>query len=331
MSSTIKTITKQLFEINKSKTNNVSQNDQVLIGTKENKKVFNPLNSLSCNNPRLYSHFVNLVTSQESIENYTNIQKNIIPTRGNIIDWLLVVADKIKIQQETFFKAIMIFDKYLSQLRTEIEDTNKLHFIAVVCFFISYKFEETGVMTLDFVEEKLLRSKYTKKEIVKQEMEILIALNFRINFPSVNTFSNIIIEALKGLYKESNVEQNPLKKANFISKLECIFNFVNKISLFGDEFIFGTYGITITLINFQTTLMLVKDMKIISEESIKDIDTYIKELVKEFVNQKKVEIMASGLYLAIMNQEKQGCHQNIFQSYYNNIEKIFKQEMVKSF
>jgi hypothetical protein len=280
--------------------------------------------SVSIIEPSIQNHLVNLLNSQGTIPNYTSIHKNIIPLRGNIIDWLLVVAERLKITQETFFKTIMLFDKYIAEQATEVNDPNKIHFLAVICFFISYKFEETLVMNLDFVEDKLLRFKYTKKEIVSQETEILLTLNFKLNFPSVNTFSNIIIEILKKSTQLPN-------KAKFLPKLDVIYNFVNKISLFVDEFIFNTEAFKISMINFRTTLMLMKNLNLVQEDELKEMESSINSLANEFINRKQVEIMASGLYLAIMNQEKQGCHQNLFQSYYNNIEKIFKQELVLGF
>jgi len=315
-------VPKTYFEINKI----IKSNTKTNINTKTSCNTSTYIQSFP--NSQLYTHLTNLIESQETIEKYTNIQENIIPTRGNIIDWLLVVADRIKITQETFFKAITIFDKYISKLTTEIIDPNKLQFIAVICFFIAYKFEETGVMTLDFVESKLLHFKYTKKDIVAQETNILLTINFKLNFPTINTFTNIIIEAIKTLPSIKN-EDN---KNNFISKLSCIFNFVNKISLFVDEFIFGVKCFKISLINTKTTLMLMKEMRFITNENYKEIEQLIDDLSKDYItNEKQIDIMASGLYLAIINQEKQGSHKNLFQSYYNNIEQIFKQEMVKSF
>ncbi len=307
MSTALKTHQKAYFEINKSK--NYHKNPLKTATTDPIETQIIP--------PSLYNYLLSLLPSQEVIENYTKTHKNIMPIRGNIIDWLLVVTEKTKISQDTFFKTIMLFDKYISKLTTEIEDSTKLHFIAVTCFFIIFKFEETGVMTLEFVEEKLLCNKYTRKQIVAQETQILIAVNFKLNFPSINTFSNIIIESLKNN-----------NNSNFIKKLDCIYNFVNKISLFVDEFIFNSQAVNIALINFQTTLTLMKKLNPSEEDKFLEIEGAVKMCTKDFINLKQVDIMAPGLFLAIMNQEQQGCHMNLFQSYYTNIDEILKQEMI---
>ncbi len=299
--SSIKPQTKTYFEINKSKTLS-SSNINFQKQTQE--QTHSPINMT------LYNHIASLIPNQEIIENYKILQKNIISIRGNIIDWLLLVADKINISQETFFKTIVLLDKYISMLTVEITDPEKIHFIAVICFFIAFKFEETGAMNLEFLEEKLLHNKYSRKEIVAKETEILLTLNFKLNFPSVNTFSNIIIENLKQIVKDDI----------FLKQLDCIYNFVNKISLFVDEFIFGSNCFTISLINLQTAFMLMKGMKLVNEESVKVLENNVTKLTENFVNTKQINILASGLHLAIINQENQGCHKKLFQSYYSGIE-----------
>ena len=330
-----KTLQKVYFEINKD-----YSNSQKLINNQAN-TITNIATSkgLAAINPSLYNYLSDLISSSyEVLEDYTNIQIDIMPIRGNIIDWLLVISDLITITQETFFKTITLFDKYISKLTNEEKEANKLHFIAVVCFFISYKFEETGVMTLEFVSEKLLRSKYTKKEILAQETQILCTLNFRLNFPTINTFSNIIIEAFKSYQAEQEQTINTYqldqayasKLKNFIPKLACIFNFVNKISLFVDEFIFGTKPFKLAIINLKTTFMLMKNLGILDNKTF-NCDSLMNELAGDFLNEKQfkqIDIMAKGLYLAIMNQEKTGCHEKIFEDYYGGMELILKQEMV---
>ena len=259
------------------------------------------------------NHLSNLINSQERISSYTSLQRSLLPIRGNIIDWLLDVTDRMKVAQETFFKAIILFDKYISKLTHEITNPPQIHFIAVICFFIAYKFEETSVMILDFVITKLLHSKYSKKEIVTQETQILITLNFRLNFPSLNTFAKIIIEKIKISNLHINQSQQPSKQNNqneqcFILKLDCIFNFVNKISLFVDEFIFEINCFNITLINFRTSLMLLSDVqinKIISLEDYQELERFFISISKDYLTEtelKQVEVMAQGLYLAIINR-----------------------------
>jgi len=281
--------------------------------------------------PDLISHLSNLSNSQLNIMNYSDIHNNdILITRGNLIDWLLVVSEKIKITDETFFKTIMLFDNYLGKVKNEISDPKELHFIAVVCFFIAFKFEETKVITLEFLETNLLNNKYTRKEISTKEIEILLTLNFKVNFPSVNTFSNTITEIIKTTIKSSIPNGLAGFTEDFLRKFECIYNFVNKISLFVDEFIFDAKAYNISLVNFHATLILLCKLNSIPDNIYDTLYEFESVLATNGgISTKKIDLYASGLYLAIVNQEKNGLHKNLFDGYQKSIEQIIQDEKIK--
>jgi hypothetical protein len=290
-------------------TSNIDCSDQDTVTIDQLANSINIIN----NNIDLKNHLLDQISSQVEVSNYSQRSYNVLAIRGNIIDWLLVLTDKIKSAQETFFKAIMLFDTYISKIIDNEElDPKQLHFIAVICFFISYKFEETGVMTVDFVEKNLLYSKFTPKEIVMMETKILITINFKIKFPTLNTFSNILAENIKNIVKDKN----------FVDKFNCINTFVNKISLFVDEFIFECKPFNISLINFHTTLIIMKDLGLISDSEFFILDNSIKTLAIDQITSRQIDVLALGLYKAIVHQEKNKCHENLFFNYYSNINQI---------
>jgi hypothetical protein len=299
----------KLFEISKviNKVKIVPSNNDANDNEKKEQRDLN----ISLN--RLSNHFQCLVETQESIKQSTNNQE-ISSIRGNIIDWLLEISDKIKaLNQETLFKAIFLFDSYLSKINVDLVDIDakKLHFISVVCFFISYKFQETSVMNLDFVQNKLLSNQYEKSEIVALETDILIKLNFQINFPTVNSFLEIFIELLLLHYKDKSL----------IKIFRIIYNFVCKISLFVDQFIINEFPLKVSIICFKTSMISMKNLGYINDKQYLEIENIINTFVEKHIEFEKLTQLANGLFLAILKQEQLGLHKFIFSNYYNKLKK----------
>ncbi len=319
----------------------VAENKDFNIITSCIKNFPNQNSIISSVNQGLLNDLHNSINSQITINNYSSGNSSITLIRSHLIDWLLQVSNFIKITQETFFKTIILFNNYLSHVSkgvnksatnntinpsntnnsvdnySEVLDTQTLHLIAVICFFISYKFEEKGVMTLEFVRKKLLNNKFTLKEISSKELEIMFTLNFKLTFPTINTFSQVIMEIIKTSLKDKLVD-------SFIKKFECLYEFVNKISLFVDEFIFDTKAYNISLVNFHTTIITMKNLNLIECDKYENLLLELEKTLAKVssISIKKVEMYASGLYLAIINQEKSGMHQNLFDTYYSNIDKL---------
>lgn len=82
--------------------------------------------------------------------------------RSILVDWLVYVHLKFKLQPETLFMAINLIDRYLSK-NTIMR--NKLQLVGVASLFIASKFEEIYAPELkDFVY--VCDNAYTKEEIL---------------------------------------------------------------------------------------------------------------------------------------------------------------------
>lgn len=104
--------------------------------------------------------------------------------RGILVDWLVSVQQKYKLKAETLFLAINLIDRYL-----EVRATARRHLqlVGVTAMLIAAKFEEMyppQISDFVYVTDKA----YSKEDIVKMEVTMLTALDFKICRPTPVTF-----------------------------------------------------------------------------------------------------------------------------------------------
>lgn len=79
----------------------------------------------------------------------------------------------------TFFIAVDIMDEYLSKTK-EVFESKSIHLIGITSMILASKVEEITPFKVSTAVEKMSHGKLTAKEIVKCELEILTAFDFRI-------------------------------------------------------------------------------------------------------------------------------------------------------
>lgn len=111
--------------------------------------------------------------------------------RAILVDWLMDVADKFKLMDETYFLAVSILDKYLSVEKNKSVSLDKYQLFGTASLSIACKYEEIySPEVRDFVY--ITDSTYTKEEILACELDILITLQFKITYPSPLRFLEIL-------------------------------------------------------------------------------------------------------------------------------------------
>ncbi|CAK68455.1 unnamed protein product (macronuclear) [Paramecium tetraurelia] len=112
---------------------------------------------------------------------YMNLQLDITnQMRSILIDWLVDVHLKFKLQPETLYLTINLIDRYLSK-NTIMR--NKLQLVGIASLFIASKFEEIYAPELkDFVH--VCDNAYTKEEILEMESKILLTVQFSLTYTS---------------------------------------------------------------------------------------------------------------------------------------------------
>ncbi|KFQ49697.1 G2/mitotic-specific cyclin-B1, partial [Pelecanus crispus] len=99
--------------------------------------------------------------------------------RAILIDWLVQVQIKFRLQQETLYMAVAIIDRFLQD---NAVSKKMLQLVGVTAMFIASKYEELFPPHInDFVY--VTHNTYTKFQICQMEMKILQALNFGLGRP----------------------------------------------------------------------------------------------------------------------------------------------------
>jgi len=107
-----------------------------------------------------------------------------IKMRAILIDWLVDVHKKYKLRSETLFLAVQLIDRYLD---AEMTAQRHLQLVGVTALMIAAKFEEVHppqIKEFVYVTDKA----YSQEEILKMEVCILKALQFKICCPTAMHF-----------------------------------------------------------------------------------------------------------------------------------------------
>lgn len=100
--------------------------------------------------------------------------------RGILVDWLVSVQVKYKLESKTLFLAINLLDRYLGQTAAA---RRHLQLVGVTVLLIAAKFEEIyppEISVLVYITDNT----YSREDIIKMEVSILTALDFKICCPT---------------------------------------------------------------------------------------------------------------------------------------------------
>ena len=118
------------------------------------------------------------------------LQKVQIPTevkdtsRAFLIEWIIDVHRKFRLLPETLYVTVFIIDRFLSLKQIK---KNQLHILGVTALLISTKYEEIYPPELKDLLT-VSENKFTKKEVLEMELDILKTLQFDLTSPSAYRF-----------------------------------------------------------------------------------------------------------------------------------------------
>lgn len=129
---------------------------------------------------------------------YMQYHPNINPNmRAILINWLVDVHRKFKLNQETLYLTIHLLDKFLSTstTSTDIDITqDNFQLIGTACFVIACKYEE--IYPPYFCElVNFAYNSFSEQDIVDMETTILKCLKYRITVPTANAFLSRYLKA----------------------------------------------------------------------------------------------------------------------------------------
>lgn len=134
------------------------------------------------------SHHVRLTESDHIPEyGYMKRQSDINEKmRAILVDWLIEVHYKFKLNPETLFITVNIIDRYLTKA---VVKRQLLQLVGVTAMLIASKYEDIYPPPIgDFVY--ITDNAYTQNDILEMEHDILKTLEFNTTFPSTFLFLN---------------------------------------------------------------------------------------------------------------------------------------------
>lgn len=132
--------------------------------------------------------------------------------RAILVDWMVEVHSRFKLQTTTLWLSVNILDRYLMQVKVV---RAKLQLVGISAMLIACKYEEQQppevqdcVVITDYA--------YEREELLEMEKNILISLNYDIMVPTGHTFLSRYLNAthaaestrhLAGYYAERNLQE----------------------------------------------------------------------------------------------------------------------------
>ena len=105
-------------------------------------------------------------------------------SRAFLIEWVIDVHRKFRLQPETLYVCVHIIDQYMSR---KLIHKSQLHLLGVTTILIAAKYEEIYPPKLgEFLQ--VSENKFSEQAVLKMEKEVLQALEFRITIPSALRF-----------------------------------------------------------------------------------------------------------------------------------------------
>ena len=121
-------------------------------------------------------------------------------SRAFLLEWIIDVHRKFRLNPETLYVTQLIIDQYLSTVKIQ---KSQLHLLGVATLLVATKYEEIYPPEL----RELLaisENKFTKDQVLQMEKEILTKLDFVLTGPSAYRFLERF-RGLSSLYKDKEV------------------------------------------------------------------------------------------------------------------------------
>jgi hypothetical protein len=206
----------------------------------------------------------NFSNMQKPIKDYSQYQTSCYKLRAFIIEWLYLINSKLNGSPLTLFQAIGMFDRYLEKQNNKRITGNDLQLYGAVCYFISSKLEEVTSFNMIFLKRVLLKDKFEISIILQTELDILKILNFKLQTPTIQTFTELILFYINSDCKDT------LRHLNYM---------VNIISQFVNELIFDISPFFLALTTIKTSLLILADEMVLKDEDVNNINDQVDNMI----------------------------------------------------
>jgi hypothetical protein len=148
------------------------------------------------NQDYLFDHVLDLFEEEKKLEvvpNYYETVQELEVTpkmRTKLIEWMIQLADEIKLQYKTKQMAVIIVDLILSKLKIH---KKFLQLLGITAIFISIKSEESFIYTLKNACDHCANS-YTSAHVSEMEMLILKTLKWKLQYPTPGEIARRLVQ-----------------------------------------------------------------------------------------------------------------------------------------
>ena len=99
------------------------------------------------------------------------------------------VSSQFRFKRKTYYSCINLIELYFSKCVVKI---NQIQLVGIACLLISSKIEENLIPQISYFVLACDNS-YSKKQILKQEELILKTLKWKIQYPNLSDFGNLLM------------------------------------------------------------------------------------------------------------------------------------------
>ena len=107
-----------------------------------------------------------------------------------MVDWMIEVLTNFKCDDQTFFIAVSLLDRYFKDC-TDKKEVSDLHITGVTCMFIASKFEDIFPLKMKTVHEKIAHQKLQIQKIKDLELDIMKVIKYQIHAPTILDFLKV--------------------------------------------------------------------------------------------------------------------------------------------
>jgi len=115
--------------------------------------------------------------------------------RARMIDWMIEVLTNFKCEDQTFFIAVNLLDRYC-KLVEKSQEVCDLHILGVTSMFIASKFEDVHPLKMKMVYEKIAHKKLSVEKIKSTELEFLKVVHYKIAAPTILDFLKVYLRTI---------------------------------------------------------------------------------------------------------------------------------------
>jgi hypothetical protein len=113
--------------------------------------------------------------------------------RARMVDWMIEVLTNFKCDDQTFFLAVSLMDRYFKH-KSDAREIADLHVIGVTTMFIASKYEDIYPLKMKMVHEKIAHKKLPIERIKTLEMDILKSISYKIPAPTSLEFLKVYLK-----------------------------------------------------------------------------------------------------------------------------------------